>query len=528
MLPKSARQNPGFVCLVAVISILFFSQSVQADPVPGTPCLVNGDRVFSGGPELAGVGHWMVCVSGAWQASFTSDSVGLVGFGTNSIAAGVRVQISNGALLLGPRSSGVGGEIQFSELLTQGTHTVSLRARGTLASSVTWILPDSLGSSGQVLSVGSGGTLYWSNGPSQGLTVSDRTSNFTVGTLESNSVFMVSGTTTVSLPALSSVGSGFLFYVKRTGSGNVTVDPNGSETIDGAVTRIIGSGNGWLNIIKGTSEWKIIGGGGSDPGGSCVPGSSAYPGGGSNTLVVSSIGCTYSFTLKGAGGGAGSSASGGAGGGLIFSFTPATTGTFAVVVGAKGNAYNVSLGSGGFGGGGNGGSNGSGGAGGGGGGTSVSFNSVLLGAVGGGGGGGGGNLGGQGGSGGGGGAAGVGAPAGSGGSGNVGGAAGTGSPAGGAGGSSISNGVASGSGQSGGSAVSAGSLSGGGGGAFSGGNGSGGGGGGYGGGGGGGYSSGVVGGGGGGGGYVGGGAFGSSSTSGSTSGTDGTVDVSWN
>ena len=66
-----------------------------------------------------------------------------------------------------------------------------------------------------------------------GPTVSAQSSHFTVTTADKNKMFMVSGTTTVSLPAASSASAGFFIQVKNTGSSYVTVTPAGSDNLDG-------------------------------------------------------------------------------------------------------------------------------------------------------------------------------------------------------------------------------------------------------------------------------------------------------
>jgi hypothetical protein len=371
------------------------------------------------------------------------------------------------------------------------------------------------------VSAGSGG----SGSP----TVSAQTANFTITNAQDNYVFLVSNTSTATLPALASVSNGFRVTIKRVGVNNVSVVGNGSETIDGSNSRALQTTYAYLSLVKTASEWSIVSGGGAGSTTACTPGSQSYTAGTTYTLNVNATqgaNCTYTVTVKGAGGGSATSA-GGAGGGVQFTYSPGAAGSFTILVGSKGDGTATAAG--GFGGGGSGlagGSSGGGGA------SAVKFDTTLLGVAGGGGGGGSiaATIGGTGGSGGGAGSNGGGGTGGGVGGGNgTGGAGGTGGTnSGGTGGSGTSNGTnGAGTGGAGGTAQATYSIAGGGGGGNWATDGSGGGGG-Y-GGGGGGSSSGSNGAGGGGGGYINSGVVNSfSSTSGAAAATDGSVLIEWN
>ena len=65
-----------------------------------------------------------------------------------------------------------------------------------------------------------------------------------------------SGSFTVTLP--SAVGiSGRSYVIKNLGTGLITVDPDGSETIDGNLTMILQNGDG-MHITSDGSEWVIV------------------------------------------------------------------------------------------------------------------------------------------------------------------------------------------------------------------------------------------------------------------------------
>ncbi len=104
---------PAKICAAICASFLFSFQAQAIDPAPGAACAVNQARIFSGGPELSGFGHWLVCNGGFWQASFTSDGSGLLAVGTTAVGSGARMELAGGALHLSQQSAAFGGEIQF-------------------------------------------------------------------------------------------------------------------------------------------------------------------------------------------------------------------------------------------------------------------------------------------------------------------------------------------------------------------------------------------------------------------------------
>lgn len=112
----------------------------------------------------------------------------------------------------------------------------------------------------------SGGTWYEVlRGPSRlTSTAVTQTAAFTVNREDLGKVFLCSGTFTITVTAAASLGSGFLFAVVNTGTGTITVDPNASEGIDGALTVPIRSGWGVEYICTGTS-WLSIASTGPQP-----------------------------------------------------------------------------------------------------------------------------------------------------------------------------------------------------------------------------------------------------------------------
>ena len=70
-----------------------------------------------------------------------------------------------------------------------------------------------------------------------------------------------SGTWTLSLTAAATLGDGWYCYVRNTGTGTITVDPNGAETIDGAATLKVRPGDAIMVHCNG-STFRTFGRGG--------------------------------------------------------------------------------------------------------------------------------------------------------------------------------------------------------------------------------------------------------------------------
>ncbi len=247
-------------------AILLMSISALAiDPAPGAACAVAGARTFSGGPELSGFGHWLVCSGGFWEASLSSTGAGLLAVGTTTVGTGVRVEIAGGALRLSQQTASLAGEIQFAELLAQGTNTVALRAPGTLAASLTWVLPSSSGASGEQLTLGSGGTTYW--GSASGGGVAYPLLATTLGSV---------GTPVFSFSADSDTG------IFSPGTGTLAFATNGTNRVN-----INSLGNVGIGTTNPTTKFEINGSGVAGPDGiSRITATAGDPSNGPFSLVL--------------------------------------------------------------------------------------------------------------------------------------------------------------------------------------------------------------------------------------------------
>lgn len=79
-----------------------------------------------------------------------------------------------------------------------------------------------------------------------------KTGAYTVVAADKGKVLTCSGTFTLTLTAAATLGDAFAFSVWNTGSGTITIDPNGSETIDGATTQTVAAGKFALVYCDGT------------------------------------------------------------------------------------------------------------------------------------------------------------------------------------------------------------------------------------------------------------------------------------
>lgn len=71
--------------------------------------------------------------------------------------------------------------------------------------------------------------------------------------------FSDSGALTCSLPASASLGNGFFVGVTNQGSGSVTIDPSGAETVDGVSTKVLAPGESATLVADGVNAWITLG-----------------------------------------------------------------------------------------------------------------------------------------------------------------------------------------------------------------------------------------------------------------------------
>lgn len=92
-------------------------------------------------------------------------------------------------------------------------------------------------------------------GPAARAYVSYKNATYTVTLADIGNTIDCTGSWTLSLTAAATLGDGFYVWVRNTGSGTITIDPAGAETIDGAVTYTLNAGHYCLLICDG-SNWR--------------------------------------------------------------------------------------------------------------------------------------------------------------------------------------------------------------------------------------------------------------------------------
>jgi hypothetical protein len=203
----------------------------------------SGSFTYLGGDD----GAFLVQTpSGGYSTKLIVTDTGNVGIGTTS--PGSRLDVSGTATatnLSVTTNATVGGTLNVNGTTTLGTtNTGAISASSVNAPS------------------GSGtfGNLY-SNGIVQMLGVNVKYRNisatYTATTSDDYFINITTGTFTLNLPT-AATPYGQVYVIKNSGTGTITVDPNGTQTIDGATTFTMNVQNGSITIIGDGTNWKIV------------------------------------------------------------------------------------------------------------------------------------------------------------------------------------------------------------------------------------------------------------------------------
>jgi hypothetical protein len=141
-----------------------------------------------------------------------------------------------------------------------GTNKIILQAP-TLAGDYTLTMPVDDGTSNQVLQTNGSGVLNWATVATANLAVTSKTTTATLTTGELGVILAstAGGAYTLTLPT--AVGNtGLAYYIKKTTSDNnkLTIDADGSETINGVASLFMWLQNESAHIVSNGTNWDVV------------------------------------------------------------------------------------------------------------------------------------------------------------------------------------------------------------------------------------------------------------------------------
>ena len=217
------------------------------------PTTTKGDIIVSNGTDnvrlAVGANNYVLAAdsSTATGLAWVAVSPG----GVSSVTASAPLASSGGSTpdisLTGtvPVANGGTGETSYTDgQLLIGNSTGNTLAKATLTAGSNVTITNGPGSI----------TIAASGGGSSTLTISDKTAAYTVVAGDLGTIInCTSGTFTVSVDPAATLGSGFNCWIWNTGTGVITIDPNGTERIDGNTTFVLRQGQGTQIICNGTN-----------------------------------------------------------------------------------------------------------------------------------------------------------------------------------------------------------------------------------------------------------------------------------
>jgi len=220
-------------------------------------------------PQLGGNldvnGNDIVSVSNG-NIDILPNGTGKVNLDGDGSASGVTV---SDALIEMRSSTGSPAAIElYCESSNVHKVTVKAPAHSAFSGDVNFQLPATNGASGQFLKTDGAGNTSWDTasgggGGSRPTVNTDASATINVSAPASSVlevIYLCSATTGTQTVNLHTAGSnaGLKYNIKRTGTVNVTIDPNSSETIDGAATFVLSAQYDAVTLVSDGTNWSII------------------------------------------------------------------------------------------------------------------------------------------------------------------------------------------------------------------------------------------------------------------------------
>lgn len=227
---------------------------VAARSITGaTGIAVNNGSGVLGNPQVAPANDLLALES--LNSTGFAVRTGAEVWAQRSITSGAGIAITNGDGVAGNPSISPANDLAALESLS-GTG-IPVRT-----GSETWLLRSI--AAGQNIEVTNGDgvagspTIALAPSPDiQGLRVSTLTTSVSYNATANDYVILVSATATVNLPAAATF-DGQIYAIRNVGSGTVTIDPSGTEQIDGTATKSLAAGE-FATIVCDGTQWFTIG-----------------------------------------------------------------------------------------------------------------------------------------------------------------------------------------------------------------------------------------------------------------------------